>query len=114
MSSNRTSTHRRVLLLVIFLATLVGMTLADNDDAQLNTFYIINTDDPASGGCTPDNVRWLNAAYTEAMQMVRGAIKDIDTAKGPRSANEVGDQQRWDKAVSLIIQMFGVTPSTEG
>jgi len=71
------TTHHRALLLLVFLTTLIGVALAAPGDAQLEDFYIVNKDDPATGGCTPDQVEWLSNAYTEAMKMVNGAIAEV-------------------------------------
>lgn len=71
-------------LLIIFVAVFSNVILAEDDDAQIDKFYIVSTDDPATGGCTPDQVRKVKAAYTEAMKMVRGAMSDIDTFNAPR------------------------------
>ncbi len=103
---------RRVLLSLVFLLDIIALAFADDPVAQLERFYIVNQDDPSTGGCTPAEVTWLNNAYGEAMQMVRGAIRDIDTANGRRSQDNVDDQHQWDKAVSMLTQMFGITPST--
>ena len=70
--------------LLIFVAVFNGVALAQDDDAQIDNFYIVSTDDPATGGCTPDEVQLLRAAYTEAMKMVRGAMSDIDTFNAPQ------------------------------
>ncbi len=108
------TTHHRALLLLVFLTTLIGVALAAPGDAQLEDFYIVNKDDPATGGCTPDQVEWLSNAYTEAMKMVNGAIADIDAAKAPRSVDNVDDELKWNKAASMLIQMFDIIPSYLG
>ena len=82
----RTTFFRQKLafLLLIFVAVFSGIIVAEDDDAQIDKFYIVSTEDPATGGCTPDDVRKVKAAYTEAMKMVRGAMSDIDTFNAPR------------------------------
>lgn len=48
------------------------------------------------------------------MKMVRGAIADIEFASQPRSQDNVDDQRHWDKTVSLLTQVFGITPVPQG
>ena len=71
-------------LLIIFVAVFNGVILAEDDDAQIEKFYIVSRDDPAMGGCTNDEILQVKTAYTEAMKMVRGAMSDIDTFNAPK------------------------------
>ena len=105
---------RCTMLLLAYVFCFLVVAFADDGDAQLEEFYIISKDGPASGGCTPDEVKWLSDAFTEAMKMVRGAIADIDFPSRPRSQDNVDDQRRWDKTVSLLTRIFGITPVPQG
>ena len=102
------SRQKLLFLLVLSIFTFNGLIRADDGDAQIDKFYIVSTDDPSMGGCTPDQVQWIKSAYTEAMKMVRGAIEDIDFFKDAESKDDVGAQQRYAKIFSMLAQMFGI------
>lgn len=97
-----------LFLLMLFGFVFNGLVKADDGDAQIDKFYLISTDDPSSGGCTPDQVQWIKSAYTEAMKMVRGAISDIDTFNAPQSKDNIGAQLQYAKVFSMLAQMFGI------
>lgn len=114
-----------LLLFILVLALSGSIQIVDkldidaDTDLQIEKSYIISKDDPATaGGCTPSQVRYLNEAYTEAMMMVRGAIRDIDTFNAPlprRSKDNVNavDQQKYDKIVIMLGQLFGIRTRDE-
>ena len=93
---------------MLFVFAFNGVIQADDGDAQIDKFYLVSTDDPSTGGCTPAQVQWIKSAYTEAMKMVRGAISDIDTFKAPQSKDNVAAQQQYAKVFSMLTQMFGI------
>lgn len=99
------------LLVLLFASKLVTIVVA----SDLEPYYYVNEDDPARGGCTKSQLAFLEDAYTEAIDMIRNAIEDIDYVLQPR--DRTGDFDRknhWDKTAELLIQVFDIHPHALG
>ena len=76
---------------------------------ELEPYYFVNKDSPSMGGCTPTEVQWLQDAYREAIDMVRDAESEIRfVLNGKVSLRTKPDQHRWDKAATMLINLFDI------
>ena len=96
------NSHRRLFLLaLIFLTNLICITSSQYH--RLEKHYIVNKNDPDQGGCTPDQVEWLNEAFNEAILMVRGAMSDVRWVLEGQVAHDEEKDQRGSGAIDKVV-----------